>query len=198
MNSKPPGPRPIRVSFGQAIAIGLGAGLLGTVGCVSPPPFLFPLLSISPIHACTQLTFPPSLTLSNKLEQSITGRPSSYVPGKTFAKHFGLIFSQNPNLYNHIHHWGTGILAGSTRALMSYYGIVGPIASFFHLGVRLLVDQIAEETVGVSPLPWTWPVNEQVVDLTHKAVYALVTGWVCDWYIRGVSHFVGLVPWDAR
>jgi hypothetical protein len=28
--------------------------------------------------------------------------------------------------------------------------------------------------------PDTWPVREQVVDVAHKGVYAVVTGLVCD------------------
>ncbi len=31
------------------------------------------------------------------------------------------------------------------------------------------------------PLPFrTWPVNEQIIDLTHKAIYAFSTGYLID------------------
>lgn len=33
----------------------------------------------------------------------------------------------------------------------------------------------------------TWPVNEQIVDLLHKGVFAAVTGYVADRLILGQS-----------
>jgi hypothetical protein len=41
----------------------------------------------------------------------------------------------------------------------------------------------------VSNLPWTWPINEQVIDILHKGVYALVTGYITDRVVRGVDWF---------
>lgn len=99
-------------------------------------------------------------------------------------------------------HWGQGVLAAGIRGLMSYYGIVGPFGSFLFMGVRLLIDQTLENTTGVGALPWydgscpqfprkanvsnrTWPVNEQIIDLVHKAVFAFTTGYVADRLILG-------------
>jgi hypothetical protein len=31
---------------------------------------------------------------------------------------------------------------------------------------------------------WTWPINEQVVDVLLKGVYSLVTGYMCDRLVR--------------
>jgi len=30
----------------------------------------------------------------------------------------------------------------------------------------------------------TWPVNEQVVDIVHKAVFAYASGYLCDLWIQ--------------
>lgn len=156
-------PRFPRLSFGQAVAVGLGAGLIGTVG----------------------------LTVSNKFEQGLTNRPGSYVPGRTTATHLGLsdYFGRHPDVLNHVHHWGMGALAGPVRAIMSYYGIIGPIASFMHTGIRIMMDQLVENTADTSALPWSWPINEQVLDLVHKGCYALMTGYICDRVVRGVDWF---------
>ena len=44
----------------------------------------------------------------------------------------------------------------------------------------LLKDQSGEDATVVGPPPWTWPVNEQAVDLLHKGVCAFTTGCVAD------------------
>lgn len=30
----------------------------------------------------------------------------------------------------------------------------------------------------------TWPVNEQVIDIVHKAVFAFASGYLCDRWIQ--------------
>jgi hypothetical protein len=131
------------------------------------------------------------MAIANQVEQAFTFRPVSYVPGRTIATHFGLSdsFDRHPDILNHMHHFGMGLLTGPIRAIMSYYGIIGPVASFMHMGIRIMMDQVVENTAGVSALPWTWPINEQVIDCVHKGVYALVTGYICDRVVRGVDWF---------
>jgi hypothetical protein len=132
-----------------------------------------------------------SMSGSNVLEQLVTHRPNSYVPGRTTATHLGLsnYFGKHPDVLNHVHHFGMGIVAAPIRALMSYYGIIGPVACFIHTGIRIMMDQVVENTAGTSALPWTWPINEQVIDILHKGVYSLVVGYTCDKLIRGVDWF---------
>ncbi|RYP75725.1 hypothetical protein DL771_002212 [Monosporascus sp. 5C6A] len=157
-------PRIPQVTLGTAVAIGLGAGLAGAAG----------------------------MALVSKVEQVFTHRPNSYVPGRTIATHLGLSgdsLTRHPDVLNHIHHFGMGFLAGPVRAIMSYYGIIGPVASFMHTGIRIMMDQVVENTAGVSALPWTWPINEQVIDVSLKGVYALITGYICDRVVRGVDWF---------
>jgi len=79
------------------------------------------------------------------------------------------------------------MLAGPMRAIMSYYGVFGPFAVFVHTGIRILFDQVAETSLSVTALPWLWPINEQVIDVLHKGVYAWVTGYICDKLLRGVD-----------
>lgn len=134
----------------------------------------------------------PSMSGTNKLEQLFTHRPNSYVPARTMGNHLGVsasFYSRNADMLNNMHHFGMGMLAGPVRAIMSYYGVIGPVASFVHTGVRIMMDQTVELTAGTSALPWTWPINEQVVDVLHKGTYALVTGYLCDKMVRGVDWF---------
>ncbi|KAI4635187.1 uncharacterized protein J4E87_000137 [Alternaria ethzedia] len=129
---------------------------------------------------------------SNKVEQFFTGRPDSYVPARTMGNHMGVspeFYQRHTFLLNHAHHFGMGMLAGPFRAVMSYYGVIGPVAVFMHTGIRIMLDQLVETTANVSMVPWTWPINEQVIDILHKGTYALVTGYICDKMVRGVDWF---------
>jgi hypothetical protein len=169
-----------QVSFGRAVAIGLSAGFVGAFMYVTSLHYYQP-----PSHIIY------SMNGSNKIEQMITNRPNSYVPGRTIATHLGLssFYEQHPDILNQVHHMGMGMIAAPIRAIMSYYGIIGPFASFVHTGIRIMMDQFVETTAGVSSPPWTWPINEQVIDVLHKGVYSLVTGYICDRLIRGVDWF---------
>ena len=123
-----------------------------------------------------------AMTLAEKLEQALTGRPNSYVPAHTLERLLGLpARPDSERLWmNWAMHWGQGIALGAVRALMAERGIRGPVGSFLHLNLRLLNDQTLENATGVGAPPWTWPVEEQVVDLLHKAVYAFATGAAAD------------------
>ena len=68
---------------------------------------------------------------------------------------------------------------------MAKQGIRGPVGSFLFMNLRLLNDQTLENATGVGALPWTWPKDEQVIDLIHKGIYAFVTGAVADALING-------------
>ncbi|UEM25345.1 hypothetical protein JL100_035415 (plasmid) [Skermanella mucosa] len=123
-----------------------------------------------------------AMTLAEKLEQAVTGRPNSYVPAHTLERLLGL--PERPDRerlgLNWTMHWGQGILLGAVRALMARHGIRGPVGSFIFLNLRLINDQSLENATGVGALPWTWPRDEQAIDLLHKAVYAYATGLVAD------------------
>jgi hypothetical protein len=85
-------------------------------------------------------------------------------------------------------HWGQGTALGVVRALMARRGIRGPFGSFLFLNLRLLNDQSLENATGVGAPPWTWTMQEQAVDLLHKAVYAFAVGATADLLVRGGRH----------
>ena len=141
--------------LGAAAARGVAAGLLGVA----------------------------AMTAVEKLEQAATQRPNSYVPGRAL---FTLLTGRQPGdreqplLANHSMHWGTGALLGALRGVWAAVGLRGPRAHLAHVVVRLSFDQTMENATGVGAPPHTWPMNEQVVDIGHKALYSLVTGVVAE------------------
>ncbi len=128
-----------------------------------------------------------AMTFGEKIEQTVTGRPNSYVPAHTLERLLGL--RERPDgerlWLNWTMHYGQGIVLGVLRAAMARRGLRGPAGSFMFMNARLLNDQTLENATGVGAPPWTWLKDEQVIDLLHKGVYAFVTGAVADRLLRG-------------
>jgi hypothetical protein len=68
---------------------------------------------------------------------------------------------------------------------MAAKGLRGPVGSFMFMNLRLLNDQTLENATGVGAPPWTWPRDEQVIDLVHKGIYAFAAGAVADRLVAG-------------
>jgi hypothetical protein len=128
-----------------------------------------------------------AMTAAEKVEQLFTHRPNSYVPAHTLERLLGLPHRPDKERLglNWAMHWGQGILLGVVRGLMAARGLRGPFGSFMFMNLRLLNDQTLENATGVGTPPWTWPVDEQVIDLLHKGIYAFVAGAVADRLIAG-------------
>ena len=142
-----------------------------------------------------------AMTAGEKLEQALTGRPNSFVPGHTLERLLGRARKPDDERLwmNWAMHWGQGALLGAARGLMAERGVRGPVGSFLFMNLRLLNDQTLENATGVGALPWTWPVDEQAVDLVHKAVYAFATGAVADRLVAGPPGVPApRRPWAAR
>jgi hypothetical protein len=122
-----------------------------------------------------------TMTLGEKIEQRLTGRPSSYVPAHTLAHLLGMSSPNDDSWWrNMAMHYGTGATAGALRGLMSASNLRGPLASLMFTEIRLSVDQTLENATGVGAPPWTWPRDELAIDVLHKAVYAFATGAISD------------------
>jgi hypothetical protein len=122
------------------------------------------------------------MTLGEKIEQAITGRPGSYVPGRVLERLTGMPEhgGGQPPAVNWTMHFGQAALLGVLRSVMAHAGLRGPVASAKFTVVRLTNDQILENATGVGAPPRTWPRAELAVDVLHKAVYAFTTGAVAD------------------
>lgn len=123
-----------------------------------------------------------AMTLAEKVEQAKTGRPDSYVPGRTLLTLVGRPPGQTdkPLVANHTMHWMTGITLGMLRGVWAELGLRGPRASLAHTVVRLSTDQTLENASGQGAPPHTWPKKEQAIDTLQKAIYSFVTGAVAD------------------
>jgi hypothetical protein len=122
------------------------------------------------------------MTVAEKAEQRLTGRPDSFVPARTLERMLGLpeYPREQSRALNLAMHAGQGALLGAVRGVMAAAGLRGPWSSAMFGAVRVTNDQILENATGVGAPPWTWPRRDLAVDLLHKAVYAFATGAVAD------------------
>jgi hypothetical protein len=142
-----------------------------------------------------------AMTAAEKVEQRFTRRPDSFVPAHTLERLLRLPHKPDAERrwLNRVMHWGQGILLGAARGAMAARRLRGPVGSFLFMNVRLLNDQTLENATHAGAPPWTWPVDEQAIDLLHKAVYAFVTGMVADRLIAGPPGIPApRRPWDER
>lgn len=123
-----------------------------------------------------------AMTVAEKLEQAVTARPNSYVPARTLLTLLGghPRDDAQPAGWNHAMHWGTGVVLGALRGVWAAVGLRGPQAHVAHTIVRLSTDQTLENATGAGAPPPTWPRQERLVDVAHKAVYSVVTGVVAE------------------
>ena len=129
-----------------------------------------------------------AMTAAEKVEQAVSRRPDSYVPGRALLTLLGRhpTDRDRPFVANQALHWSTGAILGVLRGVWAAVGIRGPWANVAHTVARLSFDQTLENTTGVGAPPASWPVREQVADFTHKGLYATVTGVVADRWIAPV------------
>jgi hypothetical protein len=122
------------------------------------------------------------MTTAEKIEQAVTHRPNSYVPARTLLTLLGRhpADDDQPTGWNHAMHWGTGAVLGALRGVWAAVGIRGLEAHVAHTVVRLSTDQTLENATGVGAPPATWPRDERAVDILHKAIYSVTTGFVAD------------------
>src|SRR5215210_2198489 len=92
-----------------------------------------------------------AMTAGEKLEQAVTGRPSSYVPARALLTLLGRRPSDadRPAGWNHAMHWGTGAALGALRGVWAVTGLRGPRADLAYSVVRLAFDQTIENATGV-------------------------------------------------
>jgi hypothetical protein len=137
------------------------------------------------------------MTAVEKAEQAVTGRPGSFVPGRTLAHLLGLPDRDSDRLARNLAmHFGTAASVGALRGVMSASNLRGPTASFLHTWIRLAVDQTLENRTGVGAPPLSWPRQELVIDVAHKAVYAFATGAFADALIAPAAGSSVTRPWQ--
>ena len=122
-----------------------------------------------------------AMAAASKAEQLATRRPDSYVPAHTLGRLLGLDDpDSNRWTRNMAMHYASGALGGAIRGVMSAANLRGPLASLMHTNLRLSFDQTLENLTGAGAPPWTWPRDELAIDLSHKALYSMITGALSD------------------
>ncbi len=142
-------------TIARAAALGMVAGAVGTV----------------------------AMTISERLEMSLSGRAPSTVPGQVGAS---LMPGADPGSPGDVArlggpvHWGHGIAMGALGGVLDVAGLSGPAASAAHFALVWGGDAALYRVLGIADAPWHWSPDELGADLLHKGVYAAVTGAVYD------------------
>ena len=124
-----------------------------------------------------------AMTLTQRVEMSISGRAPSTVPGQVGAH---LVPGTDPGSLSDVArlggpvHWGHGIAMGALHGVLDEAGLHGPAASAAHFALVWGGDAALYRTLGIADVPWRWSAAELGDDLGHKAVYAAVTGLTYD------------------
>ena len=124
-----------------------------------------------------------AMTLSQRVEMSLSGRAPSTVPGQVGAHLLPGADPADPSDVTRLGgpvHWGHGIAMGALRGVLDGAGLEGPAASAAHFALVWGGDAALYRTLGIADVPWRWSADELGADLLHKGVYAAVTGAVYD------------------
>ena len=123
-----------------------------------------------------------AMTLSQAIEQRLSGRTGSTTPADGVAAATGITPKDETarNRLNVVAHWGYGTGWGVARSLLDLAGERGPLATGIHLVALLGSEQVLTPAFGLgSPTP-AYGATATVTDLGHHAVYAAAAGTVFD------------------
>ncbi len=124
-----------------------------------------------------------AMTMSERLEMSLSGREPSTVPGQVGAHLLPGRDPESPSDVAQLNspvHWIHGITMGALRGVLDIAGLQGPRASAAHFALLWGGDAALYRALGIADVPWRWSRDELASDMLHKGVYAAVTGAVYD------------------
>ena len=121
-----------------------------------------------------------AMTISEKIEQSKTGREDSMVTAEV-----GAILTK-PSLetgaqvakLGKIVHWTHGVTWGMVRGLLALTPLNSFAASALHYVSLWSSDALLYRALGIQPLPNRWGAQTLITDLFHKLVLSVVTSLV--------------------
>ncbi|MFN2389869.1 MAG: hypothetical protein ABR575_09750 [Actinomycetota bacterium] len=121
-----------------------------------------------------------AMTVSEKIEQSRTGREDSMVTTEV-----GAILTKPPletgaqaAKLGKVVHWTHGITWGAVRGLLGLTPLNAFVASALHYASLWMSDVLLYRTLKIQPLPHKWGAKPLVTDLFHKLVLSAVTSIV--------------------
>lgn len=123
-----------------------------------------------------------AMTLSQTVEQQLSGRPGSTTPADGVATVTGIVPRDEDaqNRLNVLAHWGYGTAWGLARAALDLIGVRGPLATLAHLGVVLGSEQVLTPALGLGKPTPAYGASATLTDLGHHVVYAAVAGTTYD------------------
>lgn len=122
------------------------------------------------------------MTAAQRAEMRLTGRPPSMVPGRVASKLLRLEPEGDEALarVSLRMHWAHGMTQGTVRALIGRLGFRGPAAAATHFALMWGGDALLYRTLGISPWPWQWSLEELAPDVLHKGLYVVATSAAYD------------------
>jgi hypothetical protein len=123
-----------------------------------------------------------AMTLSQAIEQRLSGRSGSTTPAEGVARATGIAPGTDTarNRLNVVAHWAYGTGWGLARTLLDLAGARGPLATATHLAAVLGAEQVLTPTLGLGKPTPAYGVTATLTDLAHHVVYAAAVGTVFD------------------
>ena len=116
------------------------------------------------------------------VERALTGRPASYVAGRTLLVLLGRApgDDEQPVAATIAMQVTTSAALGALRGVWRASGLIAVRANVVQTLTRVIVDQTLENATGAGAPPRTWERGEGVVEVVHAAVAAIATGLVVE------------------
>jgi len=123
-----------------------------------------------------------AMAAGQALERAVTGRPASYVPGRTLLTLLGRSpgDDERPVAATVAMQVGTSVALGALRGVWRATGLIAVRGHVAQTLTRIIVDQTLENATGTGAPPRTWQRGEGVVEALHAAVAAVATGVVVE------------------
>jgi hypothetical protein len=141
------------MSVGDAAARGLAAGLAGTA----------------------------ALTVSQRIEMSITRRPPSDLPARVAEGVLGIApRGRTRDVVAFATHWLNNTTSGLGRALVAATGLRGAPAVGATFVLYLGASTLLFSRLDLAPPPWRRSPGQLAIDVIHAGVYATATSTVYE------------------
>ena len=123
-----------------------------------------------------------AMTLSQAVEQRLSGRSSSTTPAQGVATVSGIVPRDESaeSRLNVVAHWTYGTGWGLARAALDLVGRRGPLASAAHLAAVYGAEQLLTPGLGLGKPTPAYGASATATDLGHHVVYAAAAGTVYD------------------
>jgi hypothetical protein len=122
-----------------------------------------------------------ALTVSQRIEMSLTGRPPSDLPARVAEGVLGISpRGRSRALVAFGTHWLNNTTSGLGRALIAGTGLRGAPAAGATFVLYLGGSAFLFTRLGLAPPPWRRGARELAIDMIHAGVYSVATSTVYE------------------